>query len=159
MISLLIESTVRSLAFAGAIGLELRITRVRDVGTRLVAWTCVLYGALLLPLAVPFLRQLPVPMLHPAAIQKVVVLPAATLKPHATGIIHPAPRARVDWRTAIEGLYLAVAVGLLGRLAFGLMVTRRLRRTSRSVNDARAQAMLRDQTTQAGMNKIPELSE
>src|SRR5450755_2170678 len=123
MISLLIESTVRSLAFAGAIGLVLRISGVRDVGTRLAAWTCVLYSALLLPLAVPFLRPLPVPMLHPAAIQKVIVLPAATVQPLTTGIIQPAPRAKVDWRTAIDCLYLAVAVGLLGRLAFGLMVT------------------------------------
>ena len=60
MISLLVESTIRSIAFAGVIGLVLQLGRVRDVSTRLAAWTCVLYGALLLPLAVPFLPPLAV---------------------------------------------------------------------------------------------------
>jgi beta-lactamase regulating signal transducer with metallopeptidase domain len=154
MISLLIESALRSLAFAGAIGLVLRIGRVRDVGTRLAAWTCVLYGALLLPFAVPFLPVLPVPMLGRAASQNAVVLPAPRI--HRTAIsIKPAP-IRVDRLTGGVDLYLAVTLGLLGRLAFALMVTRRLRRRSHPVTDAHVLAILR---AQAGARKAPELSE
>ena len=92
MISLLVESTVRSLAFAGAIGLVLRISRVRDVATRLTAWTCVLYGALLLPMAAPFLPPLPVPVLHRGAIRTVAVMPTAGLPAHSTEIFQTAPR-------------------------------------------------------------------
>src|ERR1035438_376132 len=159
MISLLVESTVRSLAFAGAIGLALEIGRVRDVGTRLAAWTCVLYGALLLPLAVPFLPPLAVHMPSRAANQKVIVLPATSQRVYRTAISMEAPRVHFDWRTAGVDLYLAVALGLLGRLAFGLFATRRLRRTSRPVSDARLQSMLRAQGLQAGIKKLPELAE
>src|ERR1035438_6667680 len=157
MISLLVESTVRSLAFAGAIGLALEIGRVRDVGTRLAAWTCVLYGALLLPLAVPFLPPLPVHMPSHAANQKVIVLPVATQRAYHTAISMEAPRVHFDWRTAGVDLYLAIAVGLLVRLAFGLFATCRLRRTSRPVSDARLQSLLPAQGLPAGTKKLPQL--
>src|SRR5580658_2950678 len=156
MISLLIESTLRSLAFAGAIGVVLRIGRVRDVGTRLVAWTCVLYGALLLPLAVPFLRPLPVPVWNRAAGQKAIVLPAAAPRIYGTVISTNAAPVHFDWRTAGVDLYLAVTLVMLGRLAFGLIVTRRLRRRSQPVSDAHVLAML---YAQAGVRKAPELAE
>ena len=159
MISLLVESTIRSLAFAGAIGLALEIGRVRDVGTRLAAWTCVLYGALLLPLAVPFLPPLPVHMPSHAANQKVIVLPVATQRAYHTAISMEAPRVPFDWRTAGVDLYLAIAVGLLVRLAFGLYATRRLRRNSQLVSDARLQSILSEHTLRAGIKKLPELAE
>ena len=155
MTSLLIESALRSLAFAGAIGLALQIGRVRDVGTRLAAWTCVLYGALLLPLAVPFLPALPVPMLSRAAGQKMIVLPAATPRIYGAAIPAGAAPVRFDWRSAGVDLYLAVTLGLLGRLAFGLMVTRRLRRKSQPVNDDHILTILRAQA----VRKVPELAE
>jgi beta-lactamase regulating signal transducer with metallopeptidase domain len=159
MISLLVESTVRSVAFAAAIGLALQIGRVRDAGRRLAAWTAVLYGALLLPLAVPFLPPLPVPLLHRAAGQTAIALPAATDRLQATEITQTSPRTHFDWRSAGAELYLAVAVGLLGRLVFGLMVTRRLRRTSRPVKDARALTILGAQSRAAGVGNVPELAE
>jgi bla regulator protein BlaR1 len=156
MISLLIEAALRSLAFAGAIGLVLQIGRVRDVGTRLAAWTCVLYGALLLPLAVPFLPRLLVPVINRAASQKVVVLPAAAPRTYGTVIAAKAAPVHFDWRTAGADLYLAITLVLLGRLALGLMVTRRLRRRSLPVSDAHVLTVLH---AQAGARKVPELSE
>src|ERR1700693_6371666 len=159
MIFLLVESTIRSLAFAGAIGLALQIGRVRDVGTRLVAWTCVLYGALLLPLATPSLPPIPVPMLNRAAHQNAIMLPVATQRAYRASVPIAAPRAHFNWRTVGVDLYVAVAVGLLGRLVFGLMVTRRLRRTSLPINDARLLTILRAQSRQPGVSKVPELTE
>src|SRR5580704_7450092 len=107
MISLLIESTLRSLAFAGAVGFALQLGRVRDVGTRLAAWTCVLYGALLLPLAVPFLPPLAVPIPGHAASQKMIDLPAAAPRIYRAAISTVAAPVRFDWRTAGVELYLA----------------------------------------------------
>jgi beta-lactamase regulating signal transducer with metallopeptidase domain len=159
MISLLVESTVRSLAWAGAIGLALEVGRVRDVGTRLAAWTCVLYGALLLPLAVPFLPPLPVHMPSHAANQKVIVLPVTTQLTYRAELPTAVPRVQFNWRTAAADLYLAIAVRLLGRLAFGLYATRCLRRASRPVSDARLQSILSAQGLQAGIRKLPELAE
>jgi|CZKS01.1.fsa_nt_gi beta-lactamase regulating signal transducer with metallopeptidase domain len=159
MISLLVESTIRSLAFAGAIGLVLEVGRVRDVGTRLAAWTCVLYGALLLPLAVPFLPPLPVHMPSRAANQKVIVLPVATQPTYRRAIFTEAPRVQFNWRTVAADLYLAIAIGLLCRLAFGVFATRRLRRASRPVSDTRLQSILSAQGLQAGIRKLPELAE
>jgi beta-lactamase regulating signal transducer with metallopeptidase domain len=166
MISLLVESTIRSLALAGAVGLALQIGRVRDVGTRLAAWTCVLYGALLLPPAIPFLPPaipflppMPVPVLNRAVRQNVIVLPATTQPGYAAAAPIAAPQAHFNWRAAGVDLYLAVAVGLLGRLAFGLMVTRRLHRTSQPVIDSRLLAILRAQSRQAGVSRVPELTE
>src|ERR1700736_927781 len=99
MISLLVESGVRSLLFAGAVGLVLRLGRVRDVTTRLTAWTCVLYGALLLPMAAAFLPPLPVPVLHPGAIRIVAVMPTVGLSPHSTEVSRATAQThQVDWR-------------------------------------------------------------
>ncbi len=136
MISLLVESAVRALLFAGVIGLMLKLVRVRDVATRLTAWTCVLYGALLLPAAATFLPTLAVPVLHRTASSAVVVLPAVDVP--VQGRVD-GPVIRVDWRVA---LYLIVCTGLLGRLAFGLMVARRLRRAAIPVSDSRALEIL-----------------
>jgi len=124
MISLLIESAVRTLLFAVVVGLVLKLARVRDVATRLTAWTCVLYGALLLPAATTFLPPLAVPMAHRTVSSAVVVLPEVDVPVQARAA---SPAVRVDWRVA---LYLIVCMALLGRLAFGLMVARRLRRAA-----------------------------
>jgi beta-lactamase regulating signal transducer with metallopeptidase domain len=159
MISLLVESTVRSLAFAGAIGLVLQICRVRDVAARLAAWTCVLYGALLLPLAVPFLPPLPVHMLSRAASPRLIVLPVESQRISRAEVPAVAPQVHFNWPTAGMALYLAIAAGMLGRLAFGLMVTRRLRRLSQRVNDVRLLAILGDQSCRSGIGKIPVLAE
>jgi beta-lactamase regulating signal transducer with metallopeptidase domain len=159
MISLLVESTIRSIAFAGVIGLVLQLGRVRDVSTRLAAWTCVLYGALLLPLAVPFLPPLAVHLPDRAANQKVITLPVETLRTYRAEMSTEAPRAQFNWRTAGMDIYLAVAVGLLGRLAFGLIVTRRLQRTARPVNDARLLAILNVRSYEAGIARLPMLAE
>src|SRR6202041_432463 len=67
--------------------------------------------------------------------------------------------AHFNWRAVGVDLYLAVAVGLLGRLAFGLIVTRRLRRMSQPVTDARLLTILRAQSRQAGLSRVPELTE
>jgi bla regulator protein BlaR1 len=156
MITLLLESAVRGLAFAGAIGVVLRIGRVRDVGTRLAAWTCVLYGALLLPLAVPFLPALPVPLSNRSAGKNFIVLPAAAPRIYRAAISTDAAPAHFNGRAAGIDVYLAITLVLLGRLAFGLMVTRRLRRRSQPVRDAHVLAIL---GARAGIRKVPELSE
>jgi beta-lactamase regulating signal transducer with metallopeptidase domain len=159
MISLLLESTVRSLAFAGVIGLVLQICRVRNVSTRLAAWTCVLYGALLLPLAVPFLPPLAVHLPDRAANQRVITLPVETIRTYRAEMSTETPQTHFSWRTAGIDIYLAVAIGLLGRLGFGLLVTRRLRRTARPVNDARPLAILNVRGYEAGITRLPTLAE
>jgi beta-lactamase regulating signal transducer with metallopeptidase domain len=155
MTSLLVESTVRSLGFAAAVGLALQILRVRDTGTRLAAWTAVLYGALLLPAMVAVLPPLEVPMLHRAASQKVVVAPAVSVSNDRTEIPEGVPDKRFNWRRAAVDLYFAVALGLLGRLVFGLIATRRLRRASRPVNDARLLAMCSVRLVESSALAVP----
>lgn len=151
MITLLVESAVRALAFAGVIGLVLQVARVKNVVTRLAAWTAVLYGALLLPVMVPFLPALPVPVLHRAVSPKLVVLRAVE-SPAVSEVVHTAERPSFDWKSAGEAFYLIIAAGLLGRLGFGLLVARRLRRTTRPVTDSQPLALL-------GMGALPELVE
>ena len=153
MISLLVESAVRALLFAGVVGLMLKLGRVRDVATRLTAWTCVLYGALLLPAAATFLPPLAVPVLHRTAASTVVVLPAVDVPVQARVV---SPAIRVDWRVA---LYLILCTALLGRLAFGLMAARRLRRAARPVSDARVLELLEAQSRLAGIARPPALAE
>lgn len=158
MIALMVESAVRAVAFAGVIGLVLQVARVKNVATRLAAWTSVLYGALLLPVAVPFLPALPVPVLHRTVSPKLVVLSAIEASA-ISGVSHGAPKSRFDWKSAGEAFYLVIAAGLLGRLGFGLLVSRRLRRTTRPVTDSLALALLDVHTRTAGISQAPELVE
>ncbi|HLK20576.1 MAG TPA: M56 family metallopeptidase [Bryobacteraceae bacterium] len=136
MTTLLLDSALRSLGFAAAVGLVLWIFRVRDAGARLAAWTAVLYGALLLPLLIAVAPPVEVPVLHRTASQRPATMILSEARVQAEMPYVAAP-VRVDWRRVALGIYLAVALGLLGRLAFGWIATRRFRRAARPVNDAR----------------------
>jgi len=75
MISLLIESAIRSTALALAVGAILCLCRVRDAGIRLAAWTAVLCGVLLLPFLGAVLPRVAIPLIPSAQIAKVTTLP------------------------------------------------------------------------------------
>ncbi len=160
MITLLVDAAIRSLAVAFVVGLVLRLGRIRDAGTRLAAWRNVLCGVLLLPLAGMLVAPLGVP------IARRVVQPAAmlvqsgplTARVAAPGRSKVAPRG-VDWRTAASGLYIAVAAMLLARFAFGLAITRRLRRRALLLSDPRLMCTLREQSAAAGVRKVPAIAE
>ncbi len=160
MILILFDATIRSLAFAGAVGLLLWLARVRDVGTRLAAWTAVLYGVSLLPLAGLFVPTLAVPVVKRMAQPAVTILqPVAPAQRTAVSSKSGVAPHIVDWPAIGSGLYLAVAGLLLARFGFGLMITRRLRRTALLVDDRRMLAALRQQTRIAGVRKVPALAE
>lgn len=136
MTTLLLESALRSLGFAAAVGAALWIFRVRDAGTRLAAWTAVLCGAVLLPILIALAPPVEVPVLHRAAGTASVTMVLAETRVQAEMPPVAVP-VRVDWRRSALGIYLTVAFGLLGRLVFGLIATRRLRKSARPVDDAR----------------------
>lgn len=160
MIPLLVDSAVRSLAFACTVGLALRLFRLRDVEIRLAAWTAVLYGVLLMPLAGTWAPPLAVPVIRAVAQPVLTILPPVSGVPRAAGpaSFHRAPH-HFDWQTGVYGLYLALAALLLVRFGFGLVMTRRLRRTCRPVDDPRMLAALRGETLAAEIRVAPALVE
>ena len=64
----------------------------------------------------------------------------------------------MDWRIAGLSLYLIIATALLGRLGFGLVVARRLRRASRPVSDSHVLKLLGPRApvlTESGALTVP----
>lgn len=163
--TILVDSAIRSLAFAALAGLALRLGRVRDSGMRLAAWTGVLYGLFLLPLAGTLAPPLAVPVSHRMVAEPSVTILPATFRSAAgasasASLSSPSSRtARVNWRAAAAGIYLPVALLLLGRLGLALLITRRLRRACRPVNDSGALADLEQHARDLGIRKTPLLAE
>jgi len=163
LISILIGTAVRSLLFAGVAGLALQLLRVRDVGTRLAAWTAVLYGVLLMPLAGSFAPPLAIPLKQAISRPTVMVLsmspsiirPSTPSAPPATQATLP----RFDWKTTATGVYLTIASLLFIRLIFGLLQTRRLRRTCRALDDSKLLAEFLQNAHTSGVRKVPALLE
>jgi hypothetical protein len=74
MISWLIDSAIRSIVLALAAGFILSLCRVRDAGIRLVVWTVVLYGVLLLPFLGTVLPPVAFPVIAPVRVASVIRL-------------------------------------------------------------------------------------
>jgi beta-lactamase regulating signal transducer with metallopeptidase domain len=160
MISLLIESAIRSTALALAVGAILRLCRVRDAGIRLAAWTAVLCGVLLLPFLGTVLPRVAIPVIPSAPIAKVTTLPIAAYPGPGMIRLPTMPQTHsVNWARIAETAYIAIAGMLLVRFGFGLFLTRRVRRNCRLIDDRRLLGVLAKQASAAGIRKPPALME
>jgi len=160
MISLLIDSAIRSTVLALAAGSILSLCRVRDAGIRLAVWTVVLYGLLLLPFLGNVLPPAAIPVATSTQVASVRTFPKSA---PAVPLIEPSPstqqRRSLDAGTIAEAAYLAIAALLLFRFGYALFLTRRVRRACRLLDEQRLLKALSEQTSTAGIQKAPELLE
>jgi hypothetical protein len=165
MLALLVEAALRSLALGGAVWLALTLLRVRDPRVQMMAWTVVLVASLSMPLimhrltltlpsaaptlpleivGLPLALQ-PEPTLQPMpTAEEGLRTPAAprlgpaVIEPHRDAVPTAAPW-RIDWQalaTALAtGAYLLVAIVMLLRLLLGIVLTWRLTRAARPIDD------------------------
>jgi hypothetical protein len=144
--SILLESSLRASAVAGAIAVILVLGRVRPGGVRHAAWASVVVAMLLMPVLgrvlpavdVPVPRPLSgfdltpyalnVPALPPAPpVAPSISVPAPLVNGPATvSGVPPSGAARWTWSTATISLYLIVMAVLLLRQAAGWFTARRL---------------------------------
>jgi bla regulator protein blaR1 len=160
MISWLIDSAIRSTVLALAAGAILSLCRVRDAGIRLVVWTVVLYGVLLLPFLGTVLPPVAIPVIAPARVASVTTFPTTVHRdagalPAASMLQKPS----LNWGRIAGYAYIAIAGLLLVRFGFGLFLTRRVRRHCRPLEDQRLLGVLSEQATAAGLRKTPALME
>jgi hypothetical protein len=133
-IQLLGEWAIRSSVLILSGALLLRVLRVKDPSIRLAAWTAMLCGSVAIPLLGVALPKIPLAVMRPAirpAEYKVVV--------HDGGLaaVHAVPQGgistnSINWPRAAMIVYILVAGTLLLRLSVGLLMSRRLLRSSRS---------------------------
>jgi hypothetical protein len=139
MMSLLLESAVRSLALGIVLWLGLGLLRVRSPAVKSLVWTVALIASLAMPALVTGMQQtapalpaaalpyVPGPILQalePVAVQPLAAAPAAS----------PAPT--FHWAGLLPYAYGAGAAVLLIRLLAGLFLTWRLMRTAQPLEDA-----------------------
>lgn len=156
------DASLRVLAAAFAVAIVLRLLRVRAPGVRHAAWTLVLAAMLLMPLLPSVVPALPVPV-PLASVPEIVseaslaftpvpepaAAPKASVSAMAAGpardITAPStePLSRAWPPLAAGGLYGAVALFLLVRLAYGWHAA------SRMVRRARGCAAVQDPPTRA----------
>jgi beta-lactamase regulating signal transducer with metallopeptidase domain len=134
MMQLLIEAALRSLVVAFAVGLVLKLCRVRHAQVEATAWTVVLAAGLAMPLLMQLtLLRLPtsVVMLPHQIIATAV--PALPLR-HLSAATHAMPSGET-WSILdlVPFVYGAIAAVLLLRLAAGLVMTWRIVRTARPI--------------------------
>ena len=140
-IQFLAEWALRSSVLIASGALLLWALRVKDPSIRLAAWTAMLCGSLAIPALTLALPKLPLVVMRaaPARIETpVVVYPApdeplpAVSRPEA-GMKMPVVNVPkpFDWARAAVMVYVFVALALLLRLCFGLMMSLRLLRSSR----------------------------
>jgi beta-lactamase regulating signal transducer with metallopeptidase domain len=157
MLSLLVESAVRSLLLGGTVWLGLRLLRPRDPRVQMTAWTAVLIASLAMPLVMRWgVVTIPsVPASLPI-VQLIEDVPNTLLTPissqsdaQATAIARRAVEAAsntaasardgrsisIDWRAIATAIYTAVAFVLLLRLLIGLALTWRLVRAAAPVGN------------------------
>jgi hypothetical protein len=149
MLVQLLEAALRSFALGGVVCLSLRFLRVHNPQARMTAWTLVLMASLSMPVVMhwatvtipaysppPDVAVAPVspPSTTPATVQPSESLTAKISRPPAaandsiSAYPHEASSvdsslAAIDWPSLAMGLYLAVAVSFLLRLAIGLALT------------------------------------
>jgi beta-lactamase regulating signal transducer with metallopeptidase domain len=142
MIELLVDAAVRSLVIGVAVGLALRVLRVRNPQIEMTAWITVLGAALAMPLLLrwPVLSLPTAPITLPAefpAFDPAVVTPS--MPDAAPGLVTATmPDAaeaavRSGGIDIVQLLYLAIAGLLLTRLAIGLARTWRMVRRAEPI--------------------------
>lgn len=161
MLALLIEAALRSLALGGAVWLALTLLRVRDPRVQMTAWTVVLAASLSMPLIMhrltftlpvappsfplaemvglpPALSLDPVPAPEELAATPAPIGPTAAQAPR-DAVLAPADRRigpGIDWTAVATSAYLLVAGVMLLRLLTGIVLTWRLTRAARPLDDA-----------------------
>ena len=185
----LAEPGARSIALGCIAGLALVALRVKGVSPRLAVWKIVLYGALAMPVlgwivpALPF--SVPAPWKvsssgETASVPAVVTPSPATDTGNNTAKLSLAPKivdaparrslsraneaARapetwMQWKIAAGALYIAVTTIFLARFLLGLLFSRRMERSARTVGDTRALGRLAFHAYAARLKRLPRLAE
>ncbi len=170
-------------------GLALVALRVKGVSPRLAVWKLVLYSALAMPVlgwivpALPF--SVPAPWKvsssgETASVPAVVATSPATDTGNNSAMLSrapkmvdaparrslsraseaaPAPEIRMQWKIAAGALYIAVATIFLARFLLGLLLSRRMERSARTVGDTRALDRLTLHARAARLARLPRLAE
>lgn len=179
----------RSIALGCIAGLALIALRVKGVSPRLAVWKIVLYSALAMPVlgwvvpALPF--SVPAPWKVSSSGETASVPAVVTTSPaNDTGnnsarlslapkmvdaVAHrslsrateaaPAAEIWMQWKIAAGALYIAVATIFLARFLLGLLLSRRMERSARTVGDARALGRLAFHAYTARLKRLPRLAE
>ena len=130
MMSLLLESAIRSLVLGAAIWLGLKALRVRNPAVKSMVWTVALLASLVMPALVAGMQQA-APSVPVAALPYV---PGPLLQAFGPVTIQPAAIASapvLHWADLLPYVYIAMAAALLIRLMAGLTLTWRLMRTAK----------------------------
>jgi len=134
---LLAQWAIRATALAAAAGAVLWILKIKDASVQLAAWTAVLVGILLIPLAgfVAPPIPIPVPTLRAGDVPaQQMVIPGSTVDQMSPDLPNPAtppasdPRATATlrWQILLAGLWAVVAAAMLSRLLIALSLSYRL---------------------------------
>jgi hypothetical protein len=128
------EWAIRSsiLILSGA--LVLRVLRVKDPSIRLAAWTAMLCGSVAIPLLATALPKIPLAVMRTAtqpAEYRMVVHNGVLAGVREVSQVGVSPK-HINWPRAAVVVYIVVAGTLLLRLGAGLLMSRRLLRSSRS---------------------------
>lgn len=145
----LADASVRSLCLTLAAWVLIWAFRVRSASVRHAVWTVALCGMLLLPLASFYLPSIPLRVLPAAPDRAPLVQPIRVLPAPAAAVVEsppaPTPQASLPyWQFAACAVYLAIALGFLGRVTLGFLITGWLVRRARRIDDPRAASRLEE---------------
>jgi beta-lactamase regulating signal transducer with metallopeptidase domain len=146
LVSYLANVTARSLCLAALALLGVWLFRVKTAAARHAALTVVTGGMLLLAALPATLPAIPLRVLRAERVAAISAspdfrvdamapLPPLTVQPVAKQAQRPAWLPHLGWPVAASAVYVAVALILLLRLAYGYLFTRRLVRASRREGD------------------------
>ena len=145
MVPLLIDSTVRSVAFGAVLWSGLRAFGIRNPYVQRAVLTLVLAVSLAMPMLMRMV-SVTIPLGHalPIAVTAVVgapsaLAPAATVLTSASGLAAPPVSAPISWYTVVDGVYLAGVGLMLLRLLVGLALTWRIARRARPLDEVWAE--------------------
>jgi beta-lactamase regulating signal transducer with metallopeptidase domain len=134
MMSLLVEAAIRSLILGLAVGLGLRLFKVRNAQAEMTAWIVVLAAAL----AMPLLMQWPILRLAATSTPLPTIIAGVAAPDFAEAAVSTLPAPSIPASAAVSVsvlpiLYGAVAGIMLLRLLAGLAMTGRIVRRARPV--------------------------
>jgi hypothetical protein len=163
MLALVLEAALRSLALGSVVWLGLTLLRVHDPRVHMTAWTVVLVASLSMPLMMHWVILTLPSAVPPWRLAEIIgvplgssleAVPTAGEFSQVSGAPASEPIATqphwdampttgdwrldrwVDWPALATGIYSLVAAVLLSRLLIGMMLTWRLARAARPIDDA-----------------------
>lgn len=176
----LLELTLKTGLLAAAAHALLRLARTRSVAVRFAAWRTVTVLMLVLPVLTVLAPALLVLPALPGAVAVAPsaghtgVVPASAVpqaadprRLEATPVETEMPRRSdvrwmpgvFSWQRALAWTYLAGLAAMLGRLVFGLAVSRRLVSRARPIQEPGFLALYEDLARTAGLRRPPEVRE